>query len=221
MAKEITLKDIVETIVKNYRVLLACFVIVVAGAFLAYQLIPRSYTAAATIVPTSNQAGAGGLSSLLSSSSLGMLANPELSSNIIFVALKSRTLAENVLNKFPSTELIVNKTAREMTPQDREAAVEKLRNNILKVYPGKNGSIVVEATLRDREKAAYLVNQYLSELALFLNDKAISMSFTVIDPAEPPLAQSAPKLTIIIAAAFCLAFILSAAYLTAAIYAGK
>jgi len=108
-----------------------------------------------------------------------------------------------------------------MTPKDREAAVEKLRNNILKVYPGKNGSIVVEATLRDSEKVANLVNQYVDELALFLNDKAINMNFTVIDPAQPPLEQSAPNLKIVVALAFCLAFILSAAYLTAAIYAGK
>jgi len=215
----ITLKDIIETIIESRRMLFAFFAIAIVVAFLFYWTTPRTYTAEATIMPISNQSG--GLTSLLSSSGLGMLANPELGGNIIFVALKSRTLAENVLNKFASTELIINKTAKKMTPKDREAAIEKLRNNILKVYPGKNGSIVVEATLRDSEKAAYLVNQYVDELALFLNDKAINMNFTVIDPAQPPLGQSAPKLKTNIVLAFCLAFILSSAYLTAAIYAGK
>ena len=218
-SENITFKDIIDQAIASRRVLFTFFAVVIVAAFIFYWLAPKAYTARATIMPISNQSG--GLTSLLAGSSLGMLANPELSGNIIFVALKSRTLAENVLNKFADTELIINKAAKNMTPKDREAAVEKLRNNILKVYPGKNGSIVVEATLRDSEKVANLVNQYVDELALFLNDKAINMNFTVIDPAQPPLEQSAPNLKIVVALAFCLAFILSAAYLTAAIYAGK
>jgi uncharacterized protein involved in exopolysaccharide biosynthesis len=217
--QDITLKDIIETIIESRQALFTFFAIAIVMAFLFYFITPRSYTAEATIMPTSNQSG--GLTGLLSSSSLGMLVNPELGNNILFVALRSRTLSENVLNKFTNTELIINKTAKDMTPKDREDAVEKLRNKILKVYPGKNGSIVIEATLRDSEKVAGLVNQYVDELASFLNSKAINMNFTIIDPAQPPLQQSAPKLQIIIALAFCLTIILSAVYLSAAIYAGK
>jgi uncharacterized protein involved in exopolysaccharide biosynthesis len=219
MNEGISLQDIFEEVIKSRMVLSCIFIAAILAAGLFYIAAPKYYTAKATIIPISNQSG--GLASLLSSSSLGMLAGQGMGSDIFYVALKSRTLAENVLNKFPATELIINITAEKMQPTDKETAVERLRNKILKVYPGRNGSIMVEAALRDGKKAAYLVNQYLVELALFLNNKAMNTNFSVIDPAQQPLEQSAPRLSIVIVSAFCLAFILSAAYLSAAIYANR
>jgi len=192
MNNEITFRDIVETLLKGRRMLVLFFLIAVASAFFFYISTPESFTAQATIWPVAGEGTK--MADFLAGTGLGMLSNAETKANILLVALGSQTVAENALNKFDVTGLILNKPQKELVSTDRERAAKRLRTEIMRFAVTKNGSIVIFATLKDQNKVAGLVNCYLEELALFLNKNAINMNFTIIDKAQKPLLPSAPNL---------------------------
>jgi len=192
MEKGISLKDIIETMIKSRWMLFSFFVIAVVMAYFFYWTTPRSYTAEATIFP---MAGSNtGVAEFLAGTGLGMLTYAETKANIILVALNSQTLAENVLNKFDIADLILNKPKSGLKPTDLEMAARVLRSGIIRAGVTRNGSISVSATLSDPDKAAKLVNTYLEELSVFFNQKGINMNFNIIDSARPPLLPSSPDL---------------------------
>lgn len=192
MEKGISLKDIIETIIKSRRMLFSFFVIAVVMAYFFYWTTPRSYTAEATIFP---MAGSNtGVAEFLAGTGLGMLTYAETKANIILVALNSQTLAENVLNKYEIADLILNKPKSGLKPTDLEMAAKSLRAGIVRSFVTKNGSIAISASMRDPDIAAKLVNTYLEELSVFFNEKGINMNFNIIDSARPPLFPSAPNL---------------------------
>ncbi len=212
MSAEITLKDIIETIIKSRRMLAAFFVIAVVLASFFYFTTPKSYTAKATILPIAGGSG-GGIADFLAGTGLGMLTHSETKANVLLVALQSQTLAENVLKKHSLAGLILGLPSDQVTSADIKKAAKQLSGGIMGFSVSKNGLIVISATLGDQDKVAELATHYLAELSLFLNRKAINMNFTVIDEAQKPLAPSGPRLmknmiiSLGIAFFFCLMFI--------------
>ena len=193
MTKEISLKEIVEVIIKCRRMLVLFFVVALVIAFFFYFTTPRSYTAQATILPVAGKGG-GGIAGFLAGTGLGMLTGSETKANVLLIAMRSQTLAENVLKKFDIAGLLLGKPGEQLSLAERQRAAGILRNGVMSFFVTKNGSIVVSATLRDQDKVAELPNVYLNELSLFLNKNAISMNFMVIDKARRPLSPSAPRL---------------------------
>lgn len=193
MGKEITLKEIIETILRARWMLVSFFMIAIVIAYFFYFTTPKSYTARATILPIAGRGG-GGIASFLAGTGLGMLAGSETKANVILVALQSQTLAENVLKKHALTGLILGVSPDKVTLADIGKAANQLRRGIMGFSVSKNGLIVISATLGDQDKVAELANHYLAELSVFLNRKAINMNFTVIDEAQKPLTSSGPSL---------------------------
>jgi len=193
MEKGITLKDIVETIIRSRWMLFAFFAIAIIMAYFFYWTTPKAYTADATILPIAS-GSVGGMAEFLAGTGLGVLANSETKANVILIAMASQTLAENVLKKYDIVDLIINKKKEELKPSDFQKASKNLRTGIVRSFVTKNGSITIRATLSDPDKAAKLVNTYLEELSIFFNQKGINMNFNIIDSARPPLLPSIPDL---------------------------
>ena len=104
MNKEISTGLIVKSIFKNLKMIVFVLIITIVLASLFYFFSPRYYTAKSVILPVPGEAG--GLAGLLGSSGLSMLSQSG-GANIMFVALRSRTLAEDVLKKFNNYELML------------------------------------------------------------------------------------------------------------------
>ena len=212
MEREITIGDIIEVIARNRWALVFLFLIVFVLAFLFYMVAPRSYTAEATILPVASAGG--GIADFMSKTGLGIFTGAGERANVVFVALRSRSLAEKVLNEFGDAGLIINKPNKKLGSKDMEEAVDRLRNKVLNPRVGKNGSIVIGVTLRDQSEVAGVANIYVDKLAQFLNENAISLNFVVIDEAREPLQPSSPELKVVFFISMIGYFLASLIYLT-------
>ncbi|MBU1037391.1 hypothetical protein KKF32_05235 [Patescibacteria group bacterium] len=192
MANEITLKDIIEAIIRSCWMLVSFFLIAIIIAFFFYFTTPKSYTAEATIMPVAGSDS--GIASFLAGTGLGMLSHAETKANVILVALNSHSLAKNVLKKHNLAGLLLDREKEKLSPAEIDKAAHILPQNIMSFFVTKNGTIMIRASFKDQDKVADLANYYVEELSVFLNFKSINMNFIVIDKAQRPLKPSAPSL---------------------------
>lgn len=125
-------------------------------------VLPKAYQARATILPPENRASTFGLNALLSNTNLPLsgLGIPELSStsDLFVQILKSRTIAERVINQF---HLINVYQSRNM-----EEAIKQLQRDA-KFTAQKAGVISIDVEAPTARLAAGIANAFVNELDRF------------------------------------------------------
>lgn len=149
-------------------------------------LIPPTYKAQAVILPIGGQKG-GGLTAMVSQmgfgSLLGGLGGGSGSSTQIMAVLKSRTLAERLIENydlsphlFPRKWDMANKRWKKGKPPLMEESVEKFYKKVKFIEDKKNQTITISAILRDPEAAARAVNGALRELEEDINANTFTVA---------------------------------------------
>ena len=163
---EISLLDLLQTIVDNLRLLVLGPLAVGITAFGISFLIPPTYTAKTQFLPPQQQQSAAA-SMLASLGSLGGLAgavggikNP---ADQYLAYMKSVTLQDSLIDRFKLVERYEAKTKTE--------ARFELRENV-RAASGKDGLISVEVDDKDPKFAAELANAHVEELGKLLGKLA-------------------------------------------------
>jgi uncharacterized protein involved in exopolysaccharide biosynthesis len=137
-------------------------------AAVALQFVPNSYTATARILPPQqNQSAAaallGQLSGLagLTGNSLGLKSQ----SDIFLAMLKSRTVADNLIQRFD---------LRQVYDADTVTDARKRLAGRTDISSGRDGVIKVDVVDRDPQRAADLANAYVAELEALTLRLAVS-----------------------------------------------
>ena len=187
MEDEIDLREYLAVIQKRWKLIAVLAVVCAVVALFNGLSQPKLYKATATLMPTDSSGG--GLASALSSLSFlggggGAAAG---STGMLPPILKSQALAKEIAKSL-DLNLVLPKIANDITLSDEEKlrlVAGRISGKVDGVM-GKSGFFEVTGTWNDPKIAAYLTNKYIEGLGRFLNARAISINFQMIDPAEPP-----------------------------------
>lgn len=153
--KEINLYDYWLVIKKSRWLIIFLFLISVILAMIISLLMPKTYRTTASILPPLGTVKMGGLETLMSVAGITGV-NAQASTSDVFVAiLKSRTMADEVINSFSLQKLYKCKTR-----QDTQKALEKRTE----VKVSKEKVISINILDRDPQRAANIANFYISTL---------------------------------------------------------
>lgn len=165
---EINLLDLLKVIVKRKKLIGVTTLSAAIFSLVCSLLLPNIYTATATMLPPSKDAG-GGLSALLGQAGglaamagIGGLSGP---ADLYIGILKSRSVADAVIAK-----LDLMKELKAKTPDEARKGLE----SIVKVQAGKDGIITITADSKKPEMAAKLANAFVDELGR----KSVSLNLT-------------------------------------------
>jgi len=165
------------------RILLMTFAVTVLSAGISL-ILPKTYRAEALLMPLGgskvgvsavvSQMGLGGL--------LGGLGGGSSNSIQIMAILKSRTLAERIIEKddllpvlFPKKWDAEAKKWKKDAPT-MEDAVNQLKQFVSFVEDKKDQTILLAAELRDPNLTANVLNDYIKELAVHINQNTFTMA---------------------------------------------
>ena len=172
------------------------FIIIVTGLACVITLIislmmPKIYTATTVVLPPEAEKG-GKLSFLGSSflsSSLPDLMGGDANTNMVLAMLKSRRMAEDVVNKFNLIEAYKVKTTG--------TAIGALQKNTsILLTKEKAISLSIEST--SQQLSADIANYYITNLDLMNSELSITSAkpvVRVLDRAFPPERKSKPKIS--------------------------
>lgn len=159
---EVSLLDLLIVLAKHKKLVLGLpFVVAVLAAGISF-LLPFSYTGTTKILPPlQNQSGAaallaqlgGGLSSLAGLA--GGIAGTRSPNEVYIGMLKSRTVADNLIQRFDLMRIY-----EEKYPSRARKKLEGLTN----IISGKDAIITIEVEDEDPKRAAELANAYVDEL---------------------------------------------------------
>ncbi|MFQ5650479.1 MAG: GumC family protein [bacterium] len=172
---EINLLDYVEVIVKRRRMILRNAFAAAALMAVISLVLPRTYTATTTLLPP-EEGNQEGLRGLLANSPLSFLDFPGVatrSSEMFVEILKSRTVAEGVLQtKYDYDDKRQN--LYEVWDLDtRTEALKRLRKKST-ISSNEQGVIEVSVELRDPNLAAQVARAYVAELDSVNQEKSFS-----------------------------------------------
>ena len=203
---EINLLDYWRVIWKRKWLIGSVFAAAVVAAMVVSLLMPKYYKS--TTVAIAAESGAGGLGAALSSlpfaGALAGAAGIQTPADKIMVILKSRTVAEAVIQRFNLLR-VFNEDAWDgaknawKDPEDpplTQDAVKFLTENVMSVSKSKEGAITLSVEWKDPRLAADMANYYVSALTGFLNDKAINVTIQVVDRAVPAERKSRPRISL-------------------------
>jgi uncharacterized protein involved in exopolysaccharide biosynthesis len=195
--REPTILDYARVLWGGKWLILAIVVAATAAAIGISLILPKSFTAKATLMPLGldRPGGLGALSGALSGA-FGM-DSPGVK---LMAVLQSRTVAEDVVGRLNLEPILAE--GRDPRPT-RAELVEYFQKRVLKVSTGQ-GMIVVKAVARDAELSANIANAAVLSAARYLNEHSISTSFQILDEAVAPPKHSSPKIALNIAIAFVL-----------------
>jgi uncharacterized protein involved in exopolysaccharide biosynthesis len=178
-------------VIMKYKKMIAGIVIAASiAAVIISLLLPKTYKAEAVIIPISSNGG-GGLSALTGDlGGLAKLAGIKLpggsvgDSDKILAILKSRTIAENLINRENLMPILFEDkwdakkgTWKSNNPEKKptmEAAVRALKGSIGITYEKKEKTISITGESKTPELTARLVNAYIDELQIFINANALT-----------------------------------------------
>jgi len=201
---EKTVLDYLNAIRRRKRMLIILFLAAVLSALVVSLLLPKYYKATTVIIAA--ESGAGGLGAALSAlpfaGALAGAAGIQTPADKIMVILKSRTVAEAVIQRFNLLRTF-NETrwdAGKNTWKDPDApplmqdAVKYLTESVAAFSKSKEGAITLSVEWKDPRLAADMANFYIAALTGFLNEKAINVTIQVVDRAVPAERKSRPKI---------------------------
>lgn len=169
-AGDISLVDAFSTLLQHKRILALVPLGIGCMALAVSFLIKPSFTAAAQILPP-QQAQGTGLAALMGGAggalagALGSVAGLKNPSDQWVGLLKSRVIADALLDKFKLVELYET--------EYRFEARKTLDENT-KIIAGKDGLIDIEVTDHSAERAAQMANAYVDELQKLTNSLAVT-----------------------------------------------
>ena len=156
-AEEINLLDYLNVVVKHRRMIFWTCITTVITAVIISLLLPKIYSATATIMPPKEKspmsnlvAGMGGLATL-AGGALGIDSGADLYLGI----LQSRTVADAVIDRFDLLEVYEQ--------EKREKARKKLENNV-SIEKSKEDIVSIMVQDKDPKRAAGIANAYVEEL---------------------------------------------------------
>lgn len=188
MEDEINLIDYWRIFLKR-KWSMAIIVFVGTVFFLLYSLtLPKIYQAEATIIPVGGQGG-GETASMIAASMglsglLGSFGGRSSTSAQLLTILKSRTLAEKMIEKYGLMKIFYpdlwdEKEQRikiddslKMPPM--EDAVKNLHFMVSSYEDKKNQLIIIKTTNKNPEVAAKITNDYITELATYINENTFT-----------------------------------------------
>jgi uncharacterized protein involved in exopolysaccharide biosynthesis len=189
---EINLLDYWRIIMKYRKMIAGIVAAASVAAVIISLLLPKYYKAEALIIPISSKSGGSGLGALASQfGGLASMAGISLQGGAgdaekIMAILKSRTLAENVINSENLMPVLFEKQIDAKTGKlktndpkktpNMEMAVKKLKAAVTIMDDKKNKTIKIAGVFRNPQLSARIVNAYLAELQKFISSNAFTMA---------------------------------------------
>ncbi len=181
MENELSLLDYWNILWRRRNSIIGIIFVTTVISIVVALLLPKTYQAEAGILPIGGGGKEGsGVSALIAQSGLGGLLGGfgiNTSGAPLMVVLKSRTLAENVINKLELKQTLFSdlwdtKKKAWKVPKDEvpsmELAVMKLKRIALAKENKKTMLITITAETRDPRLSEKIVTAYIEELAAFL-----------------------------------------------------
>lgn len=202
--EEINLLEYWNVLWRRKYYLIALFIITVtATMFVSFQL-PKFYKSDTIIITSGSESGGLGaaLSALPLAGAFGGLGGVQTPADKIMVVLKSRSIAEEVINRFDLLKVFYDKAWDQTSGTWKdpakhplmEDAVKMLTTNVAKFNKSKEGAITISVEWKDPKLAADIANFYVSALTGFLNQKSINVTIQVVDKAIPAERKYKPKI---------------------------
>jgi uncharacterized protein involved in exopolysaccharide biosynthesis len=201
---EINLLDYWRVVRKRKMLIGSLFALSVIAALVVSLALPKYYKSTTVVIAA--ESGAGGLGAALSSlpfaGALAGAAGIQTPADKIMVILKSRTVAEAVIQRFNLLR-VFNENSWDGTrnawkdpaePPLTQDAVKFLTENVMSVNKSKEGAITLSVEWKDPKLAGDMANYYISALTGFLNDKSINVTIQVVDRAVPAERKSRPRI---------------------------
>jgi tyrosine-protein kinase Etk/Wzc len=188
----------------DYWNVIALFLTSVIVTMTVSLLLPPYYRSEAVIIASGSEAGGLGaaLSALPLAGALAGAAGIQTPADKVMVILKSRTVAEAVIQRFNLLR-VFNEDGWDpgkgawkdpAKPPLMQDAVRKLTRGITMFSKSKEGAITVTVEWKDPKLASDMANYYIAALTGFLNEKAINITTQVVDKAVPAERKSRPKI---------------------------
>lgn len=163
---EINLMDLLLVIAKHNRFILK-FTVAAAALSVIYALLqPNVYTAKVMIMPPQQSQSSAASMMMAQIGAFGGLTGMDKSPSGLYMAmLKSRTVADALIDRFKLMELYETKTY---------GAVRKALEGAVTITAGKEGMITVEFDDKDAKRAADIANGYIDELDNLVRTLAVT-----------------------------------------------
>jgi len=194
-SEEINLLDYLNVVVKHRRMILRnAFLAGVLMVVVSF-LLPKTYTATTTLLPP-DDGDSNGLRSLLLNSPTSFLNLPGVrasSSDIFVEILKSRSVAEGVLQRAYDVDNEKRTLYEIWDEESREAAIKKLRKQA-KIFSNEQGIVEISVEAETPELAAQIANAYTDELDKVNQEKSFSRAKNSRIYIEEQLKQTATRL---------------------------
>ncbi|OGF50353.1 MAG: hypothetical protein A2231_02345 [Candidatus Firestonebacteria bacterium RIFOXYA2_FULL_40_8] len=203
--KEPTLLDYWNIIYKYKTFIISVTTIACILTLIISLLMPKIYTATTVVLPPEAEKG-GKLSFLGSSflsSSLPDLMGGDANTNMVLAMLKSKRMAEDVVNKFNLIEIYKVKTIG--------TAIASLQKNT-NILLTKEKAITLNVDSPLPQLSSDIANFYINNLDLMNSDLSITSAkpvVRVLDRAYPPEKKSKPNISSNLTMTFFIAFIIS------------
>lgn len=202
---EVRLSDYGNMLLKRKALIIGMCLISVLATVAVSLMLPKYYKSESVIIASGSESGGLGaaLSALPLAGAFAGSAGIQTPADKVMVILKSRTIAEAVIQRFELLRVFnaddwdAGKRAwtDPAKPPLMQDAVKKLKN-ISTFSKSREGAITVAVEWKDPKLAADMANHYIAALASFLNEKSITITTQVVDKAVPAERKSSPKITL-------------------------
>lgn len=155
---EISLLDVIVVLAKHKKLILGLPIVAAAIAFGISLLLPILYTGTTRILPPQqSQSGAAAMLAQLGALSglAGSVAGPKSVNDLYVGMLKSRTVADNLVQRFDLNKLYA---------MEYQSDTLKMLEQRSTLSSGKDGIITITVDDKDPKRAAELANAYAEEL---------------------------------------------------------
>jgi len=186
---------------RKYLLIALSAVSVIATMIIGLQS-PKFFISDTILMTSGSESGGLGaaLSSLPFAGALGGVGG-QSSADRIMVILKSRTIAEAVVNKLDLHKVFNEKQWDAAANTWKDPQKPPLMSDTLKTMTGlvkfnksKEGAITVSAEWKDPKLTADIANYYVFALTDFLREKSVTTTIQIIDKAVPADRKSRPKI---------------------------
>ncbi len=184
---EISLLDLAIVLAKHKKLVLGLPFAAAVIAAIYSLLLPNIYTASTKILPPQSQSTASAMLAQLGGI-VGLGGATRNSSDVYIAMLKSRTVADNMIQRFGLMKLW------EIDIKYPSDAYKGLAG-VTKITPEKDGTITIEVDDKDSKRAADLANAYVDELYKLTGVLAVTEASQRRLFFERQLAQAKDNLT--------------------------
>ncbi len=201
--EEINLIELWNVIWRKKIMIIVLFVVAVTVTMVISLNMPKFYKSETMVITSGSEAGGLGaaLSAMPFAGAFAGAAGIQTPADKIMVILKSRSIAESVINRFNLMRVFYDKEWDQeigawKNPDKHpvlEDAVKMLTKSVATFNKSREGAITVSVEWKDPKLAAEMANYYVSALTEFLKDKSINVTVQVVDRAVPAERKSRPK----------------------------